>query len=436
MLDWARRNSSAGRFPRDYEKAIPISLHPKHYERVITACCFLFLFVNIGLPSTSFSVYQPYLVSLPAVGDTGGSLILSARTLTSFAAMFLVGAYLNRLDVRAGAAVGCFLTGAGFIVYSFAASLPVFLFAAVLTGLGYGLGGMVGMTLLMNRWYKSRVATSIGIATVGSGVASIVMPIVILPIIHALSLQMAFRFEAAIAIVFGIVVFVFLRNHPDDIGAEPFHSPEGPEHKPGSKAHDVDLDMLTPLPAHMRTLLLAAMVITGAFCLGGMSYLSVNLTSVGFDAVFAGTMVSVAGAALTVSKFTAGEVIDHAGPRKGTFMLFSVLIVGTVLCCLPFLHNYALSAVGTALYGFGTSIGSVGISLWALELSDAKHRTRTVRNYQICYSLGGFLFNLFPGVLMEATGSYAVIYVILLVCGVLAAAIILHAYRCYRPEMG
>ena len=51
-------------------------------------------------------------------------------------------------------------------------------------------------------------------------------------------------------------------------------------------------------------------------------------------------------------------------------------------------------------------------------------------------SLGGFLFNLFPGVLMEATGSYAVIYVILLVCGVLAAAIILHAYRRYRPEMG
>lgn len=411
-------------------------MHTKHYERIITACCFLFLFVNIGLPSTSFSVYQPYLVTLPGVGDAGGSLILSARTLTSFAAMFLVGAYLNRLDVRAGAAVGCFLTGAGFIVYSFASSLPAFLAAAVLTGFGYGLGGMVGMTLLMNRWYKSRVATSIGIATVGSGVASIVMPIVILPIIHGLSLQAAFRFEAALAIVFGIVVFAFLRNYPEDVGAEPFHLPDAPEEKRGSKAHDVDLDALEPLPRRMRILLLVAMVITGAFCLGGMGYLSVNLTSVGFDSVFAGTMVSVAGAALTVSKFTAGEVIDHAGPRKGTLMLFSILIVGTALCCLPFLHSPVLSAAGTALFGFGTSIGSVGISLWALELSDAAHRTRTVRNFQICYSLGGFLFNLFPGVLKELTGSYAVIYVILLVCGVIAAATILHAYRRYRPEMG
>ena len=31
----------------------------RHYEKVIALCCFLILFTNIGLPSTSFSVYQP-----------------------------------------------------------------------------------------------------------------------------------------------------------------------------------------------------------------------------------------------------------------------------------------------------------------------------------------------------------------------------------------
>ena len=28
----------------------------KHYEKVITLCCFLFLFTNVGLTSTSFNV--------------------------------------------------------------------------------------------------------------------------------------------------------------------------------------------------------------------------------------------------------------------------------------------------------------------------------------------------------------------------------------------
>ena len=41
-----------------------------HYEKVICACCFLVLFTNIGLPSTSFAVYQPYIVAIPDVGDT------------------------------------------------------------------------------------------------------------------------------------------------------------------------------------------------------------------------------------------------------------------------------------------------------------------------------------------------------------------------------
>ena len=51
----------------------------QNYPKIISACCFLFLFVNVGMPSTSFSVYQPYLVQL--VGDSGGALVLSVRTL-------------------------------------------------------------------------------------------------------------------------------------------------------------------------------------------------------------------------------------------------------------------------------------------------------------------------------------------------------------------
>ena len=51
----------------------------QHYEAVVAVCCFLILFTNVGLPSTSFSVYQPYLVDLPGVGHSGGSIIVSVR---------------------------------------------------------------------------------------------------------------------------------------------------------------------------------------------------------------------------------------------------------------------------------------------------------------------------------------------------------------------
>ena len=65
----------------------------RHYEKVIAACCFLILFTNVGLPSTSFSVFQPYLVDLPGVGNTGGSIIISVRTFMSLIGMLVVGRY-------------------------------------------------------------------------------------------------------------------------------------------------------------------------------------------------------------------------------------------------------------------------------------------------------------------------------------------------------
>ena len=61
-----------------------------HYEKIIVTCCFLSLFVNIGLNSTSFAVYQPYIVSMPDIGDAAGSIILSTRILVSAVATMLV----------------------------------------------------------------------------------------------------------------------------------------------------------------------------------------------------------------------------------------------------------------------------------------------------------------------------------------------------------
>ena len=412
----------------------------RHYERIIAACCFLFLFVDIGLPSTSFSVFQPSIVAAPGVGDAGGSFVLCARSLASMIAMLFVNAYLRRFDVRVGVFLACLLTSAGFFVYSVAASLPVFICGALLAGTGYGLGGMVGMTVLLSRWYKDRVSTAIGVATVGSGVASIVMPVIAVQLIHNVSLHAAFAFEATVALVVGVLVFVFLRTRPSDIGAQPYEQRSKVLDAPGKRIeksrkrepHEDDL----PVPRTVQVLLLAAVACLGAVALGGMSYLSVLMTTEGFDPIFAGSMISLCGAALTVSKFVTGEIFDHAGPRHGTTLLFAILVLGLALCALAPLRNVPVMVCGVVLMGFGSSIATVGISVWSLELSDAEHRARTVKNFQISYAAGGFLFNLLPGSLKELTGSYDITYVILVVLVLFGAAVIIGSYWRYRRGLG
>lgn len=397
-----------------------------HYERVICACCFLFLCVNIGFPSTSFNVYQPYIVA--QMGDTNGSLFLALRTLVSMLCMLAVGRYYARLDCRLGVFLATLSTGVGFIVYGCATSFPVYCVGALFAGAGYGLGGMVAMTLLVGRWYRSRVGTAVGIAATGSGVASIVLPVIITHVIETLGLHWAFYLEAVLAVLLGVLVFALLRNRPADLGLEPYHNPDEDADHPVASRPEAE-HSLTP-PA--RRLMFVAMVFMGCITVDGWGYLSILMTSNGFDAYFAATLLTVAGVCLAVAKAVSGLVFDALGTRRASVIFLALMVAGLVLCCLAGTQSRPLMALAVVVFGFGASLGTVGISVWSIDLSTAAERARLVKDLQVAYALGGFVFNLLPGPLASVTGSYVPSYVILTVLGVLEALVVLGVYLSHR----
>ncbi len=87
-----------------------------------------------------------------------------------------------------------------------------------------------------------------------------------------------------------------------------------------------------------------------------------------------------------------------------------------------------LAGIGVFLYGLGLSLGTVGISVWSIELSPKGSEVKTIKNFQICYALGGFIFTFLPGFLTEAFGTYLVSYVALFVMLVVSAVIIIGVY--------
>ena len=178
-------------------------------------------------------------------------------------------------------------------------------------------------------------------------------------------------------------------------------------------------------------MLMAAMAFVGAYCCGAITYLSVLATSSGFDPVFAATIVSVAGVALTVSKFVTGELFDLMGAPRGSAVVFAVGFVGFSLCCLAGSASSTVMVVASVLVGAGLSLGSVGISVWSLDLSNEQNRAREIKNFQVAYSVGGFVANTLPGILKDLVGTYVVSYAGMLVLLVLAAVIVLRHYRKY-----
>ena len=394
----------------------------RHYEKVIVGCCFLTIFVNMGLASTAFSVHQPYIVAIEGIGDTGGSLILSVRTFVSFLAMLFVDRYYRLLDVRRGVLVANLCVALGFFIYSRAVDLPMFMAGAVFLGFGYGLGGMVSVTYLVNRWFASGIGSVMGFASMGSGLASIIIPLLIVRVIEASSLSSAFLVECALAVAVGVLVFALLRNRPSDMGMSPYEGKAG-------KSRQRSAGVSGPVARVERVMLLVAMVGVGIFCCCGMTYMSVLATSSGFDTVFAATLVSVGGATLTIAKFACGELFDHVGTMRGSVIMFVFALAGYALCCFAGFGNGPVMLAGAMLVGAGLSLGTVGISVWSLDLSLPENRAREVKNFQVAYALGGFIANTLPGIVKDLAGTYVVSYAAMVVVVLFSACVIMRYYR-------
>lgn len=402
-----------------------------HYEKVITLCCFLFIFANIGLPSTSFSVYQPYIVAMPAVGNTGGSIILAVRTLTTIVAMLFVDRYFNLLGARMGVCFATILTAMGFFAYSIATAMPMFIIGAILAGAGYGFGGMVGMTMLVNRWYEGDRGSAIGFATVGSGVASIVIPIIVVAIISNISLQIAFIVEAYMALIIAAIIGVFLRNDPSAMGMQ--------KHKhvatAAEKAHRVTHHKPIPMPNRARNRFFLALAAVGGICMGALTYLSVYLTTSGYNDFFAAAMLSVAGISLTISKYTTGKLFDKIDTARATAIMFGLQTAGILCLCAAVLVNPLFAIAGSVLFGAGMALGTVGTSEWSLELAPEHGRGKFIKNCQVVYVIGGLVMNFLPGPLKDLLGSYFYTYVILLVLSVAAMAIVVATLNRWRAPI-
>lgn len=398
-----------------------------HYEKIIVACCFLSVFVNVGLSITAFAVYQPYIVAMPGIGDAAGSIILSTRILVSVFATMLVTRFYEFLEIRVGLVLAMVLTSAAFFVYSAASTLPVFLVGAVLAGISYGLGGMVATAMLVNRWFKSGIGAAVGVASVGSGVAGFVVPVVATSIIEAHSLVAAFVCEGVLSLVLAVVVFLFLRNRPSDLGLEPFESNTAKSDR--SKEQAARIRRGIELSVRERWLVLVAMVMLGAVSMSSFAYLSVLFVSSGFDIRFASVLLSVAGVCLMISKYVTGEMFDRMGTQIASLIMFIVLVVGLVLACLSGLAVPAVAIGAAVCTGTGLSLGSVGLSVWSIELSSLELRAKSIKNCQVAYSLGGFAMNAIPGPLKDLTGTYVTSYTIMLALVFVTAFIILGMYR-------
>ena len=379
----------------------------------------LTLLSTIGLGVNVFAVYQPEILALRHFTNAQGSLITTVRSLFILVALLTVNRVCARLGLRRTMTLGVLLIALSCFCFGAARAFWQYCAAAVFTGLGYCYGGMVPLSLLIGRWFRARRNLALGLASAGSGVASIVASPLVVRVIEGRGLQAAFWLEGAALVVLAGVVWLLVRSDPAQLGLEPLGGAAPETDAPRSRSSSGP-------PAYLAAM--AACFLIGGIGGPGYSHLTVHYATLGYAPLFLAGLVSASGVGVCVGKVLCGQIYDRWGSVAGDGYCYLSGLAGTLLCCLPVRENPLVPVLAVGLFSLGLPISAVSPSVWAAELARPDDFPRAVQAINLAYAVGVILFGPVPGLLADWTGSYIPAYLLFAALLTLAVALVRLAY--------
>jgi len=360
--------------------------------------------------------------TLPAVQVTFSLLIVLQTWLSP-----LQGYLVDKFGPRLLIAIGCLLSGAGWVLSAWATSLTgLYLTYGLFCGVGTGIV-YVGIVGLMVRWFPDRRGFATGVVAAGYGFGAIATTFPIDSMLKSAGYQHTL-------VVFGIILGL--------IGAAaalamrmPTASDTLPPAPMTARSNDVAPRSMLRTPVFWLLFGMMTMMSTG-----GLMIIS-QFASYSRDFGVAGVMVFGLAAlplALTVDRITNGLtrpffgwLSDHIG-RENTmavaFLMEAAAVAIMVACRSDALVFVVLSAV--VFFGWGEIF-----SLFPSTLTDTFGTKHATTNYGFLYmaqGIGSVLGGPLAALLHDATGSWLPVFVIIIAMDVLTGLLALVALKPLR----
>lgn len=396
--------------------------HGIFYGWVIALACLLLHFAAGGMTGLGFSLHAPYLREALGLSNSQLALIPTFRCLATMAALPLAERLSRRCSLRRMLSLSCLALAAVFGGFAFCRAALPFCLLAIGMGAVYAFGTTVPITVLLHRWFHGRRGTAASLALSGAGVCSIAAPPAVALLIDRLGLQRAFLWEAAAIALLALLLFLLLRDSPEEMGLRPLDgpTPESPAPRPKTTGRKGDRGL---------GLLLAASALAG--CVGSPSStnLSLHFVTEGIPYAVAAAAVSLYGLALTAGKLSYGVLTDRLGARRVNAFFFACWAMAQGLTIFVAGQWRALLFTAALLHGIGNSLATVGLPVWTENFSSEEDFSRNMERCQLAYSIGSLAATPLPGILADAAGSYAPSYVFYFLAVAAAFLLVRRAYR-------
>lgn len=402
-----------------------------HYAWVVCFSAVALYFGLAGIGINLYSVYQPFIIKEFGFTNTQMSLTNTLRHAASLTALFLVLPFYRKFKLKTGLLLSLCLSLCGYVCFLLTKGFAGFALGMLFVGFSGSLGGMVPLSMLMNRWFKKEITLAISLCSAATGMSMLGLPTLLAHVAENHGIKSAFLIAISLMMFFGLVALIFMRSDPEDMGLRPFGADETEtENKKSGRTHG-GRQKIVPggLKKSSLPLIFLLAVLVGIPNGPGWSSMSLLTKEAGYSTSVMALTVSCMGVSLLVGKLCFGVLAEKISLYRVTLLYASVLTLSNTLLVLAEKSIFFLYP-GACLFGACLPIGSIGMVTWVQDWFPPEKRDRMKQRLQSVYVTGTLGFSLLPGILADAfPNGYQLFYAFMILC---TACIVFLIWKIYR----
>lgn len=397
-----------------------------HYGYVIVLCCFLIMFVIVGLIMSCAGIfYKPVSEELGIdIGKFG--LYMSLNFLFSTLTLSFAGRLMERYSARIILSVSSAVAGLSLMAMSQFNAVWQFYITGALFGITLAFLLYLGFPTLLNRWFKARMGVFIGICSAGSGIGGVLFN----PLGGYLITNYGWR---ATYLIFGTMILVlvtpvlglFLRDYPKDKGLEPYGAATtaAPDARTQNRDTGIEYAKAIRMPVFYG-LVVFAFLINAAATLN--VFVPAYVQSIQFSIEEASFVASAVMVGVTVGKVALGMINDRS-TVWGVAATIGLGVAGLALLLVGHV-GIIVPIAGGFLFGWAYAGVSVQTPLLVRSVFGNRNYARIYSNVSMAIAVGGAIAAGGWGLLSDAT-SFGFILVTGMVFLAVSGAIGLYALK-------
>ncbi|MBE6915343.1 MAG: MFS transporter [Ruminococcaceae bacterium] len=402
----------------------------KHYHWAIAAVALLIMFIYGGAANTLGGLHLLPVTKTLGIARAQYSLAGAVSHIIAAFGSMMAGRVIARFGYRRAATVFLLTAVVAYLLFAGVSSYAMFLLAYALLGLSNGVCASTGVTQIVYTWFHKHRGLVLGLVMSATGIGGSILGVIQTAMIEQ-NFRLSYLTIAIFLFILAVLVAIFIRNKPSDMGLTQFGAGEEIQEKKKRAASDFEgFTSYELFHSPFFYLLLACTMLSCTGVWMASNVMVPHFQDVGLSATQAGTMQSLYLFCLTGTKFVYGSLCDTIGAKKVTILCLVCGVIAIVV--MIFVNSLALAVLVSVLFAFALPIVTITIPMLALELFGERASADYLGVVLAMSSVASMLSGVISNGIFDYAGSYRLAFCIAI--GLLIVLIILYLLTYHMVE--